>query len=242
MRYLIALGGDYELISHALLDFRTLDYDYVWAVDRGLVHLHHLHIVPNQILGDMDSVAKTLLEKYADSPFEIRKFPRSKDFTDGEAAFLQLRERLNSGDEVYLLGAMGADRLDHQANIAVMAEQLRSQDVNIILTNGRAWMYLLRAQQPYLWTLDKGKTWPAIISLLAAGEDVIGINTRGLAYALHDEDLLRGESRGISNLPCADCKEIEISYKKGLLNVYFLYTDERSIFPVSDDRHDAIRQ
>ena len=77
--------------------------DFVIAADGGLVHTKALGILPNEILGDFDSLG------YA--PEGANVFPVEKDDTD---AMLAVRHGLRLGyREFVLYGSLDGPRLDH---------------------------------------------------------------------------------------------------------------------------------
>ena len=69
-----------------------------------------LGIFPLEIWGDLDSVTKEIIEKYRNNNVRIKKFPKDKDYTDGEL-ILQHISKLNY-DEIIIIGGLGG-RIDH---------------------------------------------------------------------------------------------------------------------------------
>ena len=93
-RCLIVTGGTID-IAFAKDFLSQRSYDYVIAADAGLEVLRPLHISPNAVVGDLDTVDKKVLEEYQNQPdieFEIHK--PEKDETDTELAF---RDALEAG-------------------------------------------------------------------------------------------------------------------------------------------------
>ena len=92
-RCLIVTGGTID-IAFAKDFLSQRSYDYVIAADAGLEVLRPLHISPNAVVGDLDTVDKKVLEEYQNQPgieFEIHK--PEKDETDTELALLTARAR-----------------------------------------------------------------------------------------------------------------------------------------------------
>ena len=74
-RCLIVTGGTID-IAFAKDFLSQRSYDYVIAADAGLEVLRPLHISPNAVVGDLDTVDKKVLEEYQNQPdieFEIHK-------------------------------------------------------------------------------------------------------------------------------------------------------------------------
>ena len=75
-----------------------------------LYTLEKLEIFPLEIWGDLDSVSEEILEKYSINNVIIKRFPKDKDFTDGE---LVLQHLMDKGyDEIRIIGGLGG-RIDH---------------------------------------------------------------------------------------------------------------------------------
>ena len=62
-RCLIVTGGTID-IAFAKDFLSQRSYDYVIAADAGLEVLRPLHISPNAVVGDLDTVDKKVLEEY----------------------------------------------------------------------------------------------------------------------------------------------------------------------------------
>lgn len=83
--------------------------DFVIAADSGLVIAEKSGIVPDLIVGDMDSLGDaSILSRYPQERIEI--WPQDKDYTDTELALAALAKR--GIDEVILVGGAGG-RIDH---------------------------------------------------------------------------------------------------------------------------------
>lgn len=87
----------------------SLDYDFVIASDSGYDKAKELNIVPDLVLGDMDST--NYLEEIKDSGALF--YPRDKDYSDTELAIKHIES-----DEYILIGG-GGGRIDHL--LAIMA-------------------------------------------------------------------------------------------------------------------------
>lgn len=107
MRGIIFTGGNAPDL--ALAATFISGYRYVVAADSGLTACERAGIVPDLIVGDMDSLAdRSALARY---PAErVRIYPRDKDFTDTEIALAALAEL--GVTDVILVGG-GGGRIDH---------------------------------------------------------------------------------------------------------------------------------
>jgi thiamine pyrophosphokinase len=166
----------------------------VIAADSGLIPLEEAGIVPDFIVGDMDSL-DTLerLQKYP--PEKIIKYPQDKDFTDTELALEVLRQ--NGCDEVWIVGG-GGGRIDHLFALYALFERENAPD---------RWFI-----PHYELRLIKGKTALALpkntqISLFPLGNGPWKIQSRGLKWPLDELPWKRGFC-SISNVTSDDIQEL----------------------------------
>ena len=96
---IIFCAAGFDALAEALHDG-----DFVIAADGGLAHTEKLGIVPNEVLGDFDSLGFV--------PEGANVFPVEKDDTD---AMLAVRRGLEMGYRNFLLyGSLDGPRLDHK--------------------------------------------------------------------------------------------------------------------------------
>ena len=185
--------------------------DFVIAADGGLVHTKALGILPNEILGDFDSLGHV--------PEGANVFPVEKDDTD---AMLAVRRGLSLGyREFVLYGSLDGPRLDHTvANFQTLQYLADHGAVGYLAGTG------------YLVTVVKNGSisFPAsaegTISVFCMGRDAEGVTLKGLYYPLGNGTLSAGFPLGVSNhftgIPS------EITVKNGSLLVLW---DRQNGFP-----------
>ena len=83
----------------------------IYCADGGANLLEKLGVVPMEIWGDFDSVPENILEKYEKSGVIIKRFPKDKDFTDGELILKYISEK--KYDKIIVIGGLGG-RKDHE--------------------------------------------------------------------------------------------------------------------------------
>lgn len=189
-------------------EIKLLPGDFLVAVDGGLRHLKRLGLKPQLLIGDLDSVDASELAEIMEAGIEVRQFPPAKDQTDLELAVEYV---LNNGYAQIVIAYPFGDRVDHTlGNLSLLARpDLAGKTVS--LEDGQVEARLL----------DTSSSLPSqpgeLISLLAWGEPVEGITTKGLEYPLNDETLVPWQTRGISNIALGD--SIELAFKSGRLLV-----------------------
>ncbi|MDO9566323.1 MAG: thiamine diphosphokinase [Candidatus Desulfaltia sp.] len=182
--------------------------DLIIAADGGLHHCRSLGIIPDVVIGDMDSLTGDDIKGLQIAGVEIIRYPAKKDQTDLELALKLAIDR--GADEIVVFGAMGGRWDMSIANILLPAEQNLS-NATIRIIDGRHEIMLLRAGKEIIFHGKKGD----ILSLIPLGRDTLGITTIGLEYPLKDDMLKLGSSRGISNVFIENSATVFL--KQGLL-------------------------
>lgn len=210
MNTLIVAGGEINL---AFLEnyYLSKKPDIIIAVDKGLDALNKLNILPNHIVGDLDSVNQSLIESYKNNPeINIHQYQPEKDYTDTDIA-LKLAICLRSS-YITIIGALGK-RMDHAlANIHILLVALESNiPCELLDDNNR--IYLVNNTH----TIEKLNTYGKYISLIPLTSSVEGLTLIGFKYSLDNYLLTIGKSLGISNEIIDDIATIFL--KKGILIV-----------------------
>ncbi|WP_077610755.1 thiamine diphosphokinase [Clostridium sp. Marseille-P2415] len=190
---LIVTGGTMNYgFAGRFLENRT--FDKVIAVDGGLASLHKLHLKPDAIVGDFDTVDPEVLAEYKSCPDEITwEIHRpEKDETDTELA-LDTAIKLGC-TKLILLGATGG-RMDHFiGNIHLLYACLK-KGVEAAIADEKNWITVLDRGRTFAAEEVKGK----YISFLPLSGEVKGITLTGFKYPLHKKDIDIGTSLCISN-------------------------------------------
>lgn len=198
MNALIVLGG--EAPSCALLVRCAQAADFVIAADRGLAAFEAAGLVPDLIVGDMDSVPEGILQRYAHRA-DVRRLCPEKDDTDGGIA---LGEALARGAKhVVILGALGG-RMDHAlGNLMMLVRAHREGAFAEIRTERER---IVRIDGSITLRGAKGRT----VSLIPIGE-AHGVTLSGMYY--HSQEELSfdfTQAMGVSNVVTADTATITV--------------------------------
>ncbi len=179
--------------------------DFVIAADGGLLYLNERQIVPDLIVGDLDSAKVVPL---ADN---VIRLPEEKDDTDMLAA---LKEGLARGcKEFHILGGAGG-RLDHTlANLQCLA-YLETLGVYGYLYDNNTVVTMLSQGSLFFPSMEEG-----VLSIFAFSEEVTGVYERGLKYTLENATVRNTFPIGVSNAFVGE--EAIVSAGKGLLLVIY---------------------
>jgi thiamine pyrophosphokinase len=201
-RIIIFANGDLPNLEKA----RTLlhDDDFIIAADGGTRHALALGLVPNIIIGDLDSLPSTFDLRTFNG--EVLQFSKDKNETDLELA-IQHALTLNP-EQIIILAALGG-RLDQTiGNIA------------LILGPSSSVLRLDDSIEEVFFCHDNCEINGAvgdIVSLIPWQGEVTGVVSTNLKWPLRNETLYPQKTRGISNEMLGNKAAVQIS--SGLLLV-----------------------
>jgi thiamine pyrophosphokinase len=164
--------------------------DFILAADGGTRHALALGLIPNVIIGDLDSVTREEKQKLHKADTQIILFPRDKNETDLELAIQHAVDM--KLDQVVIVGALGG-RLDQTLGNLALLSDLRLLTFDLRLDDGVEETFFCRDQAEV-----HGRSGD-IVSLIPWGAPVEGVRTEGLRWPLSDETLYPYKTRGISN-------------------------------------------
>lgn len=179
------------------------------AADGGVRHLLALGLLPDIVVGDIDSLPQQARPRLQAAGTRLITYPPAKDETDLELALVHAAATF--AGEILVFGALGG-RLDQMlANILLLSHpHLVGRVVQLVEHNQRAWLI-----SPIKKQTEIRGTVGDRVSLIPLGGDVEVANTTGLQWALQDEVLVFGLARGISNVMTAERATVTI--KSGYL-------------------------
>ena len=197
MQAVIIAGGriaDYETAKKYISEKA-----YIICADSGYDHAKKMGIIPDIVIGDMDSVKEERTAK------EI-VYPVKKDCSDSELAMDYAVD--NDYTDLILLGFIGT-RMDHTiANISML---FRYNDINPVMVDSHNEIRPAKADN-----IIKGKKGD-LVSIIPFGGVLSGVTTENLEYPLDNEDLFSAETRGVSNVMTDSECRIYIKSGNGLI-------------------------
>lgn len=197
---LIVANGDLQDLKW--FSSRVAAATYIVAADGGAGHLHQLGVLPDVVIGDLDSVSAETKTWLSDGGVEIKSFSAEKDETDLELALIHV---LENGWELIEIVAAGGGRVDQfLANVLLLAHpRWLESNVKIAEPHQSIWLFQTK-------TTIVGKTGD-IVSLIPVGGDVKVRRTVGLKWELVDSCLAFGPARGVSNRMTDSVAMVELS-------------------------------
>lgn len=176
---LVVAGGDFPK------NFKEKDFNYVFAVDRGLEYLLANKIEADFIIGDFDSVS---INQEDFPKGKVLKYPKEKSMTDLEIAFEKLIDL--EVDEAYIIAAIGS-RLDHSLINILLLKKLFANGIRAYILNDNNLVFM---DQGEIEVEKNNFTYLSIIPL-----EFCKISLAGFKYQLNNADLDFPSTLTISN-------------------------------------------
>lgn len=192
MKICIVLNGeikDYEKTKKIILEE---NYNYIIGADGGCNHLFKMDIIPDYIIGDLDSIDANLISYYEDKKVQFKKYPSHKDETDSEICVYLAKDL--KAKQIDIFGTLGG-RIDHTlANIGLMY-YIKKMDIKPrIITSEEE--ILIATSEEIILDGEVGNT----ISIIPIKGDARGVTLKKLEYPLDNGCIEYLSPLGISNV------------------------------------------
>lgn len=199
MQVLVFANG--EFAAPPDLSERLASADMLIAADGGAQHCRALDLVPDVIIGDLDSMSAKARADWEARGVEMISHPAEKDQTDLELALLYAKKA--GASSIAVLGALGR-RWDHSIANLLLAAHDQFDGIQILILHGEQRMLVVKGRLRLPAAVGER------VSLLPLGGEASGVATRGLKYPLNGETLPFGSSRGVSNVVVSADPEVEV--------------------------------
>ncbi len=205
MHFLVFANGDPGDLPHP---DQLPPADGVLAADGGATNAWRLGLFPTIIIGDLDSLDSAEKQRLETAGARLITYPADKDATDLELALHYAVEQ--GATQITLVGLLGGRPDQALANIFLLTQPALAGVTLMVL--GKGWRAHVVREMARL----RGQVGDTV-SLIPLTPRAEGVQTAGLAWALHQATLLFGSSLGISNKMTA--AEAQVSLREGILFV-----------------------
>ncbi len=179
-------------------------YQTLICADGGANSAEKLNIIPDYIIGDLDSISPSVYDYFYDK-CEIIKVKRQNDTDVEKCLKFAIKKKF---DEVILLGATG-DRLDHSfCNMGIVIKYFDKIAVKILHQKS-----ILRAYAGNVML----RTFPNETISIYGIDSKTKISSRGLKYPLENISLPFGIKESTSNVALHN--EVELRIRGGIVFV-----------------------
>ena len=199
-----------------LLKMRLRPTDRIFCADGGTHHALTLGLIPEVIVGDLDSLAAEVIEQMEGAGVTLHRYPTDKDKTDLELTLaMAVAEQ---PQEIVLVSALGG-RLDQMLGNLLLLTRPEYAPVRLSLADGPQWGTLLHSQQSLVVRGKPGDT----LSLIPLTPMVKGVNLSAVKWPLIDATLSFGSTLTISNALAASEATVQIG--QGIVLVIYFDTN-----------------
>lgn len=175
--------------------------DLVVAADSGADIAAGAAVAVDILVGDLDSISRSAMERVFDNGTVIEAHSPDKDATDLDLA-LEVALRHDPSEIVFVGG--GGGRLDHLlGNVGVIGSPA-ARHVPVSWVMERETAYVVRGGRSIPTTPGE------VFSLIPIGSDARGVHIRHARWPLRDASLSFHSSLGISNVALGEEVEIEV--------------------------------
>jgi len=188
--------------------------DYLIAADGGTNHLLKMGILPEIVIGDLDSIDEDTLFELTSAEVDVKQYSEDKDETDIELALQYAVEMQPTS--ILIVGALGG-RLDQTlSNLSILTDPLLPK-IDIRLDDGIEEAFFCRTNADKGGQVEVQGRSGDTVSLIPWHGPAEGVTTAGLQWPLYAKTLSASKSRGVSNVMLGESASVNI--KKGLLLV-----------------------
>ena len=207
MKAVVVAHGDVADTDRAALK----GADLIVAADGGALALERWSVLPQVVVGDLDSLSRAGADALAAKGVRVFRHPEEKDESDLELA---LEYAVGAGaDDITLLGLFGGARLEYTLANALLLADPRYRGRTLVAVAGPVRVRAIEGGETAVLTGKVGD----MVTLLPVGGDAAGVRTAGLRYPLGAETLRFGRSRGVSNV--VDARPASVTIERGTLLV-----------------------
>jgi len=214
----IISGGRLGNVDFFRANAAKIDNRLLICCDGGARHLSGSGLIPDVLMGDMDSISPAELADYENAGVKVIRYPVDKDFTDTALALdyaLSLKPR-----RIDIWGTQGG-RIDHAlANLFLL---IKAKEAGVRTRLMDEYCEAFVPIGDVIFTAASG----CLVSLMALSPRVEGIELQGFLYPLVDGTLTLSESRGVSNIISGDRAVIHI--RSG--NLLVIRYRQKDVFP-----------
>ncbi|MBA2533920.1 MAG: thiamine diphosphokinase [Rubrobacter sp.] len=207
MRAAIFLNGSPD--SEPLIRAVASRADLVVAADGGARHALAAGIVPDQVVGDMDSLGEDLALEVERRGASLERHPERKDKMDGHLAVLAAGERGVTAADFLCAAGGKPGAVFAVPHILLVAERIGLRST-VVTDWGR--MFVIEGRSRVV----EGSARDSV-SIFPFSGQATGVTLKGMVYPLENADLEPGDTLGFHNELIG--REAKVSVESGTLLV-----------------------
>ena len=188
LRALLVLNG--EIKDLCTLSRLGDEADFILCADGGANYCFQASLLPDRIIGDLDSISGQVFKEMKQNGIPIEQFPTKKDATDAELSIDYLIER--GFKYITIVGAMGS-RMDHTLGNVLLLNKMLQNNISGRIMDDNNIIYLVDNE------LKLEKDDGVYISLIPITDNGAVVTLEGFEYELNESRIDFASTLGISN-------------------------------------------
>lgn len=187
MKGLIVLNGEIQDLN--MLKEIGNQSDFILSADGGTDYCFEAGLIPNVVIGDLDSISKKSLKIIEEKNIPVERFPVKKDKTDSELAIDYLIDK--GIKDITLIGAIG-NRMDHTLANIFLLTKMNKRGIKGQIVSSHNTIFLVDDEM----VIPKMDNYVSLIPV-----DLFGtiVTLKGFEYELDKVKIEFGSTHGISN-------------------------------------------
>lgn len=208
MKALIVLNG--KILDLNRLRVVGKEVDFILSADGGTNHCLEASLIPDLVVGDLDSISEESIQIIKKNGIPIEKFPVKKDKTDSELASDYVIDK--GFKDITIMGAIG-NRMDHTLANILLLTKLTEKGIKGRIIDGINTIYLVEDE---LTLENQAGFYVSVIPITNSG---ILISLKGFEYELENTEIKFGSTLGISNRIVKNKGIVKVHKGRGLVIV-----------------------
>ncbi|NLW39778.1 MAG: thiamine diphosphokinase [Tissierellia bacterium] len=208
MKALIVLNG--KILDLNRLRVVGKEVDFILSADGGTNHCLEASLIPDLVVGDLDSISEESIQIIKKNGIPIEKFPVKKDKTDSELASDYVIDK--GFKDITIMGAIG-NRMDHTLANILLLTKLTEKGIKGRIIDGNNTIYLVEDE---LTLENQAGFYVSVIPITNSG---ILISLKGFEYELENTEIKFGSTLGISNRIVKNKGIVKVHKGRGLVIV-----------------------
>ena len=209
MHYYIITGGPLKDVA-----LGAIGEGSVICADGGTDFAAEHSILPERVVGDLDSISENGLSYVKENNIPVEQYPVEKDWTDTEIALRGIPE----DSEITIVTPLDG-RLDHVIGTIQTASEFADRHKRITITDGITDVYLMIGKDHINVDISGRKDLAVSLVPLSFDAGVKGVSTIGLYYSLNGDTLMAGKTFSFCNHPVKSASEFTVSIESGRLAI-----------------------
>lgn len=189
MKALLMLNG--EKVNRDIMLTLINESEFILSGDGGTDYCLDLGVIPDLIIGDLDSISSKSLAVLEKAKVPIYKFPVKKDKTDSELCIEYLIDI--GATEITIVGAIGS-RIDHSIANILLLKRIKDKGIKGKIVHNYNTIYLIDDEL----VLDRKDGY--FVSIIPLGPRGITVTLKGFEYELDNVKIGFTSTHGVSNI------------------------------------------